>query len=440
MTTATMTAEEQAAFAVFQAMDDAHRQAARTKCELLKLIREFDGLGLAPQAGATTTANYLMRRFGMAPSTAQEHVSTAIKLGLFPLLEREFEMGNLTYSAVRLLLRYLTEENERELVKLGTELNWQQLTQKLSAYHDHTRSEDPPDPFLRVIDQPDGGLRFYGYLNASDGASFKSGLKLGEIAYYNIEELAEDSAEGSMLDDGDLDAARSETAQSEPAKPVRKTASGFGLPVGRMMVQALMGMVHLARTTKKNTLLTPAAHVNILATKDGRAYMPNNVGARSDAIAGMVANANMRVSTVNENGLIINTGRQFRLTTPAQVNALLIMWGGQCAAPGCTHTRFIEMHHIKEWADGGRTDLENLLPLCTACHSLVSDGYLRTLKDGHDIHFLYRDGSRYVSRNYSMPTRDDSALTMEEFEQLINEETQEPDILDDASRGLNGDQ
>ena len=134
------------------------------------------------------------------------------------------------------------------------------------------------------------------------------------------------------------------------------------------------------------------------------------------------ANANMRVNTVDDNGLIINTGRQFRLANAAQVNALMVMWGGQCAAPGCTHTRFIEMHHIEDWADGGHTDLDNLLPLCSACHSLVSEGYIRTVKDGSDIHFIYRDGTRFVSENYSMARRRDDAVTMAEFEQLMDEE------------------
>ena len=99
---------------------------------------------------------------------------------------------------------------------------------------------------------------------------------------------------------------------------------------------------------------------------------------------------------------------------PGQVNALLTMWGGQCAAPGCTHSRFIEIHHIKEWSEGGMTDLENLLPLCSACHSLVTDGYLETVKDGSDVHFIYQDGTRYVSDNYSLPRRRDNAQTWAE--------------------------
>ena len=54
------------------------------------------------------------------------------------------------------------------------------------------------------------------------------------------------------------------------------------------------------------------------------------------------------------------------------------------------------------------------MPLCSSCHSLVTEGYLETLKDDTDIHFVYRDGTRYVSENYSLPRRRDGALTNDE--------------------------
>lgn len=65
-------------------------------------------------------------------------------------------------------------------------------------------------------------------------------------------------------------------------------------------------------------------------------------------MANVIANATVRFDTVDETGLILNSSRSRRLAFNAQINALMVMWGGQCAAPGCTHTRFIEVHHVKE--------------------------------------------------------------------------------------------
>lgn len=89
----------------------------------------------------------------------------------------------------------------------------------------------------------------------------------------------------------------------------------------------------------------------------------------------------------------------------------------------------MEIHHIEEWANGGHTDLDNLLPLCSACHSLVTDGYLRVIKEASDIHLIYRDGSRYVSHNHSLARRRDDAVTMAEFDALMDKEEQEDDFL-----------
>jgi hypothetical protein len=45
-----------------------------------------------------------------------------------------------------------------------------------------------------------------------------------------------------------------------------------------------------------------------------------------------------------------------------------------CRFPGCTNTRFVDGHHIKHWADGGETSLDNLVLLCRHHHHLVHEG------------------------------------------------------------------
>lgn len=413
MTTALAAEPNPVAVALSQEIESAHRAITQNKASLLSAIQTFDALELANECGARTTAQFLIRRLGVSASTAHEYVSVAHRLAPFTYLQEQFSTGAINYSVVRLLLKYLTPENERELVELALRLGYHELEVALAGKkpQDNEDGNDDPDYYLRLHTRENGDVAFHGNLNAADGAAFIAALKLGEIAYCDLDTILE-GLDSEV--DGEVDLARERAEGVEETLPARKTVSGYGLPVGRMLVQALMGIVHMARTRPKSTLTTPGAHVNILASPDGRGYMPNNVGAPSKAIANLFANANVRFSTVDSAGLILNTGRQTRLATAAQVNALMAMWGGQCAAPGCTHTRFIEIHHIEDWATGGLTDLANLLPLCSACHSLVTEGYLQTLKDDADIHFVYRDGTRYVSENYSMPRRRDGAVTMDE--------------------------
>jgi hypothetical protein len=45
-----------------------------------------------------------------------------------------------------------------------------------------------------------------------------------------------------------------------------------------------------------------------------------------------------------------------------------------CRFPGCTASRFVEFHHLEPWAQGGATDLDNLVSLCSFHHDAVSRG------------------------------------------------------------------
>ena len=40
----------------------------------------------------------------------------------------------------------------------------------------------------------------------------------------------------------------------------------------------------------------------------------------------------------------------------------------RCQYPGCMHTRFLQIHHRVPVSQGGRTELENLVTLCSKCH------------------------------------------------------------------------
>ena len=45
-----------------------------------------------------------------------------------------------------------------------------------------------------------------------------------------------------------------------------------------------------------------------------------------------------------------------------------------CRFPGCTNVTFTNVHHVRRWKAGGRTDLDNLALLCLYHHHLVHSG------------------------------------------------------------------
>ena len=361
----------------------------KSKAELLQLIYDFDVNEFAKAFGASSTSAWLVREFSIAFSTAYEWLRVARQAVHFTFLMDAFRAAEIDYSTVRLLLKYLTADNEVELVELAKQLGHEQMKKYLAGHDTKEPKEEHPEHYLRIKDLPNGDVAAEIVMSGTDGSFFKAALKIGEMAYYEQE-------------NAELQAAAEET------RPARQTVSGYGMPIGRSLLQSFMGIVNMVRTKATNALRTPGAHVNIVLNADGHAYMPAAPKVPSAALANLVANALSRLNVADSSGLILNVGRAQRLATDAQVNALMTMWGHQCAMPGCTHTRFIEVHHMKEWADGGNTDLDNLIPLCSACHSLVTDGWALIERHGKQICFFMGDGSSYVSDNHSMTHRDDS--------------------------------
>ena len=73
------------------------------------------------------------------------------------------------------------------------------------------------------------------------------------------------------------------------------------------------------------------------------------------------------------NGEPLSVGRRTRSIPPSVRRALASRDRG-CRFPGCPATHRLHGHHVKHWADGGETSLENLVLLCPTHHRLVHEG------------------------------------------------------------------
>ena len=85
--------------------------------------------------------------------------------------------------------------------------------------------------------------------------------------------------------------------------------------------------------------------------------------------------AEVRTLLVGEVGQPIAIGRAARFSTSAQ-NTLMLARDGGCIVPGCENL-VVQAHHIVHWAsEGGRTDVDAMVLLCSSCHHLVhEDGW-----------------------------------------------------------------
>lgn len=391
-----------------------HRHTNTTRALLLEQIAVFDENDFCMRYGAISTASWLAREFNYADPTAYEYVRVARKLRIFPLLAAAFKEGRIDYTTVRYLVRYLTEENEAELVELATTLCHAELKLALAGADPEDNSEDednaPDTPYLRTHTREDGMLRGEFLLPAVAGEEFLAALKIAELAANGITEEAPEELDPEPPAETEeaCPAVMVEGPREDSKLTVEKILnlpSRFGPPLKDRMYDAFITLVNMVRATPASPLRAPGANVAIVCTEDGRAWMPQNPQAPSRVIRGYVANAIARGHLLDSAGLTLFVGRQRRLATDGQVAALLAVWGNQCAMPGCTHSRFIEIHHIHEWAEGGETDIDNLIPLCSSCHSKVTHGLAHIAITGGEIEFRFIDGSRYLTQNRCLPRR-----------------------------------
>lgn len=74
-------------------------------------------------------------------------------------------------------------------------------------------------------------------------------------------------------------------------------------------------------------------------------------------------------------GVPVSVGRTQRIV-PDRTRRLIERRDCGCRVPGCTNSRFVEIHHIIHWRDGGPTDTSNLISLCGKHHRAHHQGRL----------------------------------------------------------------
>ncbi len=116
-------------------------------------------------------------------------------------------------------------------------------------------------------------------------------------------------------------------------------------------------------------------------------------------LAEMCGDADLHAVVVR-NGVILHApgeldlGRTTRLANRAQRRALRALYS-TCAIPGCAvrYSR-CKLHHIIWWRNGGRTDLANLLPICTHHHTKVHDhGWNLQFGPNRELTISFPDGT-----------------------------------------------
>jgi hypothetical protein len=108
----------------------------------------------------------------------------------------------------------------------------------------------------------------------------------------------------------------------------------------------------------------------------------------------MLCDARIQVMLEDGDGEPMRLGRVTRDPSAAMLRQLRYR-DGECRFPACGARRFTQAHHIVWWGDGGRTDLENLVLICSFHHKLVHEHGWRITRQRDEVRWFLPDGRRY---------------------------------------------
>ena len=389
----------------------AHIHAATWR--LLALIAELDRREVWARQGALTCAHWLSWACGIDTHTAREKVRVARALPELPLLSAAMAKGELGYSKVRALTRIATPENEPDLLSIGRHGTAQHVDKFVRLYRRARRAEETEradaqhqERALTYWHEDDGTVVVHGRFPPEMGARILGALDAAMDAHaqeqpastWEHEHAPTDVPRGTPdADAGADDDAVPPGAPPSPDVPRGTRPRGPGRAVRR--ADALAWMAERLFEPAGAPALAPHRH-DVIVHVDAEVLANRNAGRCEIEHHGAIAAETARrlccdggiVATVDgPKGEPLAVGRRTRGIPPAVRRALHNRDRG-CRFPGCAATHRLHGHHVRHWANGGETALDNLVLLCPTHHRLVHEG-------GFEIELLDDGAFRFIAPN-----------------------------------------
>ena len=403
---------------------------------LLKLIAEFDVRG-AWRRGTTmrSCAHWLAARCGMAIGPAREKVRVARRLAGLPEVEQAFSIGELSYSKVRAITRVATEANEGFLVMLAEKASASHLEKLVGKYKPVDETElalggaegegEEIEGAAGALDEEtrrEQARELYWYQD-KDGMWIihaKLPPEQGQLVVKALEAVARPLQEERQDEWKEKQKARMQAVAKHIMRRHREAGGGeAGVSGAHASIPASVEFERAEEKISAETFSQFMNHVradafaslseHFLATAPDYPQLQGLKGAercqvvlhvdintlreqRSGACCAharahfedkpwlsprtarrLSCDASLVTVLEDEAGKVLNVGRRSR-TVPAHIRRALLERDGVCRYPGCHESRYVDAHHIKHWAEGGETSLENLVTLCRFHHRQLHRG------------------------------------------------------------------
>ena len=383
----------------------------------LMMIAEFDRRRGWGDDGVRSCAHWLNWRIGISLGAAREKLRVAHGLAKLPKTCEAFASGKLSYSKARAITRVGNIHNEECLLSYARYGTASQLDKTVNLYRrqfdsagqpmvDYHKADLPSDPEVDTSQMSDserfdienqgamhnddyrqlssfwdehGCLVIKARLTAEQGALVKKAIdaavesvKAAEPSMDSVSHALE--AEIPELDTGRLDIRR-------------QTCRGADALV--LMAEALLRDTKVACNTDDRYQVVVHVDSNVLSKQvfekqDGSpdCFIDHQIGLPVETARRLSCSCKI-VTALTDKTEPLSIGRSSRAISTAIRRALSIR-DKFCVFPGCDCHQHLEAHHIVHWANGGTTDLDNLINVCHYHHKLLHEGQysVERLADG----------------------------------------------------------
>ena len=274
---------------------------------------------------------------------------SASRLREFPETTAAFQAGELSEDQVAVITRHAPASIDAEAADLARSATVAQISRVLSKYSfDDAPAKAEPEPSeeeaRRVSFGPDdsGQWRLSAVLPPDEGAVVERALTEARDELFR----AGEHGNGPHPSPADVSWADALVAMAEKSLAAEAVA--------RPHRDRHLVMLHLGT--------------------DGQGHLHLGPGVPDGMRRFLSCDSRVRAVFERE-GRPVNVGRAFR-TVPDRTRIVVEERDRGCRVPGCERSRWLHVHHVRHWEDGGTTDTWNLIALCQHHHRLHHRGGL----------------------------------------------------------------
>jgi hypothetical protein len=330
------------------------------EAERSRRLAEFERRASFANDGFLSVTAWVVARLGLASSVAHRQVRLARALEEMPVVAESLASGEIAIGAAEMLM--LARESDREAFGRCQE-----------ALLDAARS------------LPIAGLRnvIEYWRQAQDMAA----AELREVALFERRRLhVSPTLDGMVRLDGDLDPETGEAVasalravmdadartgdRSDARTPSQRRADALG-----QICRTWLDSSERPSVAGERPHVVVTLDLEALEGRAGRSALAEAGPITSETARRIACDANVSRVITDARSQPLDVGRASKVVPSALRRAVVVRDGG-CRFPGCGRPPgWCDAHHVRHWADGGETALNNLVLLCRPHHRLIHRGF-----------------------------------------------------------------